>query len=80
MLSHYLKTLGIMSVFSSQKNGGSSRVLGRSYVHQNGTKMSLKSEFKKICRTGDKDWYFHEVGVIDADRWNKIGFTWYNEH
>lgn len=33
MLSHDLKTLGIISLFNAQKNKGSSRVLGRSCVH-----------------------------------------------
>lgn len=32
-LSHNLKTLGITSLFNTQKNKGSSRVLGRSCVH-----------------------------------------------
>lgn len=33
MLSHYLTTLGIMSILSSLKSGGSSRGLGGSFVH-----------------------------------------------
>lgn len=57
MLSHYLKTLGIMSIFNTQKNGGSSRVLGRSCAlkcNKNIPQITIKStlHLKKCCSLG----------------------------